>query len=112
MEYVSVEYWSYVQKAEFESDVKYLARDLPAQTGMVPPKTSEELQHAAMDKGKEYGVAVDSAAVKMDWIATPDEATTTIVVDYDAQVNLGVTSVPLHFQIGSTGHRVLQRFGR
>jgi hypothetical protein len=103
---------AYVANAELQSDMKDLAVQNPARTGLREPDTEEELRNAVLDRAREYGIQLAPEQVVVQRELTPGQmsargptpATLKILLaaDYEARVNLIVTSLIIHFSPSSS----------
>jgi len=105
---------AYVQNYEFSSDLRDLAVDNNARTGLEAVKTEDELKSAVRASAQQHGIrlAPDRLTVhrtltpatiaENGMIETPSNLDISIAADYEAPVNVLTFSFHIHFAPASS----------
>ena len=87
----------YLANSELQSDMRDLAVQNPARTGLAPISTEQELRGAVIACAKEHGIPLAPEQVTVKRSLTPGMLDISLAADYDARVNLLGLSFPIHF---------------
>lgn len=88
--------------SELQSDMRDLAVQNPFRVGLAPAPTEESLRASVIASAKEHGIELDPQQVTVECTLDPDTLSISLRADYDAQVNLLVSSFALHFTPSSS----------
>ena len=87
----------YVANSELQSDMQDLAVQNPFRIGLAPAPTEEGLRASVVAKAKDHGIQLQPQQVAAQCTFTPDVLSISLAADYEARVNLLVSSFTLHF---------------
>ena len=94
----------YVANSELQSDMKDLAVQNPARSGLASFDTEEELRNEVIVHAKERGIQLAPEQVTVARMLTPGMLDISIAADYTVPLKLLGLSFPIHFN-PSTSHR-------
>jgi hypothetical protein len=92
----------YLANSELQSDMRDLAAQNSFRVGLAPPPTEESLRASVIASAKDHGIELDPQQLTVQCTFDPDALSISLTADYDAQVNLLVSSFTLHFAPSSS----------
>jgi hypothetical protein len=92
----------YLANSELQSDMRDLAAQNSFRAGLAPAPTEESLRASVIASAKDHGIELDSQQVTVECTFDPDALSISLTADYDAHVNLLVSSFTLHFTPSSS----------
>jgi hypothetical protein len=92
----------YLENSALQSDMQDLAVQSPFRIGLSEAASEEELRDAVMAKARDHGIQLEPQQVTVQRTLTPDVLSVSLAADYDARVNLLVSSFTLHFSPSSS----------
>jgi len=92
----------FLANSELQSDMRDLAVQNSFRIGLAPPPTEESLRASVIASAKEHGIELDPRQVTVQCSFDPDALSISLAAEYDAQVNLLVSSFRIHFTPSSS----------
>jgi hypothetical protein len=90
------------QNLQFQDDLHDLAANLAENTGVVVPRSDEELRSLLVHKASERGIELDSKRITLQRTGSEKWRTFYFAVDYEVPIRLPGYSFALHFSSSST----------
>ena len=96
------------QNLQFQDDLHDLAANLGENTGLVAPRSDEELRMIVMRKAEARGIELDPKRISLqragttEWHGGTEWHKFSLAVDYEAPIRLPGYSFALHFSPSST----------
>jgi len=92
----------FLANSELQSDMRDLAVQNPFRVGLAPAPTEESLRASVIARAKDDGIEIDPRQVTVRCSSDPDALSISLAADYDARVNLVVSSFTIHFTPSSS----------
>jgi len=92
----------FLANSELQSDMRDLAVQNSFRVGLAPAPTEESLRASVIARAKDHGIELDPQHVTVQCSFDPDALSISLAAEYDAQVNLLVSSFTIHFTPSSS----------
>lgn len=92
-----------IANSQLQEDLRDLASQNAARSGLSPARTDEDFRNAIMQKAREHSIQLEPEQVTVQRVGTEDAPAVNLEVDYTASIGLPGFAFPLHFNARAKG---------